>query len=511
MKNRKLTAEDRRKMDNHRLKTKMEAEATRSKRLKRMASFLMLLIFSVVAVSVSAADFSKLKTQNKGSVTMASVTVAMAVALPAFTKKGKDGADEFVELKGEDLTTFMKDAEPEQIGEYMTAKQAHYQKVYEDALKDKASKEDLQKALDEVRQSNSDLAKSVLDGIKQHNLLMKKAIDSSKHKDSYSEKAAEIKTHLDAMKALASKTSNTEITLKALTTRSIIVGNEEATTLPDIGQLATRKLSLYDLFPKITINSGTHNGIIRYYDWDEATKVRAAAAVAEAAAFPESTAAFKAYTIPMQKIGDTLPVTEEFFEDEQLFAAELEMFLKINVALEIDRQLALGDGTGNQIIGIIASVPVYVPVASGIPDANIYDLAVKVGESITKTGGSKFSPNFMLMNITTINRMKLKKDGFNNYMLPPFVSDDGKNVAGMVVVESNIFPDGTAVIGDNRFGRIYEMGGVVISRGEVNAQFTSDEMTLKARKRMLFLIRNCDQRGFAYVSDIDAALVTLQS
>ena len=84
----------------------------------------------------------------------------------------------------------------------------------------------------------------------------------------------------------------------------------------DIGQLGVKRRALYDFFPKVQVGNGNHNGTIAYIDWDEDTTVRAAAIVAEGATFPESTAKFAEYTKKLQKIGDTLPVTEEFMEDE---------------------------------------------------------------------------------------------------------------------------------------------------------------------------------------------------
>jgi hypothetical protein len=93
--------------------------------------------------------------------------------------------------------------------------------------------------------------------------------------------------------------------------------------------------------------------------------------------------------------------------------------------------------------------------------------------------------------------------------MPPFVSRDGSIVDGLTVIECNIFDSDTIVVGDRRFARIYEMGGIEITRGLVNAQFTSDEMTLKARKRMAFLIRAADKGGFLKCTNIASALTEL--
>lgn len=395
------------------------------------------------------------------------------------------------------MFTYKNEAElaamtPEQRDSYATEKRAHeaatLKSQIEEATKNNASKaeiEELRETLKQIQESASaQTAKS----------------------ESVEKQLADNK---ELLKAIASGTSAKEVVIKALTNRASVQLTQQAYDLPDIGQLATRKLSMYDVFPKLNLSGSNDNGTIRYYDWDEDTIVRAAASVAEGALFPESTAKFKRYSLPIQKIGDTLPVTEEFFEDENMFAAELGMFLEVNVNLAIDTQLADGDGTSNTLVGLKASVPAYTAPEAGIQDASIYDLIVKVREAITATGGSKYSPDVVFMNITDINKMKLKKDDLNNYIMPPFATVGGQVVDGITVIESNNITANSLVLGDRRYARIYERGGLVLSKGLVGTQFTEDEMTLKARKRLAFLIRNADKGGWRKVTDIDAALVTL--
>lgn len=324
--------------------------------------------------------------------------------------------------------------------------------------------------------------------------------------------AEEIKEQKETLKSIG-KGGREEIELKALTTRASIDGNAHAFDLPEIGQLSTRELSMEQIFPTITVGESNNNGVIRYIDWDEDTIARAAAAVAEGAAFPESTAKMKKYQLDLKKIGDTLTVTEEFFEDEQMAAAELQMFLQTNVALEIDEEIALGDGTGNHLTGLVASVPEYtLPAAGDVQDGNIFDLIVKVKGQITTGGGSKFKPDVCLVPFGTKSKMLAKKDLNNNYVVPSFVTISGNSIVvdGLQVIETNILEGEVAmVIGDRRFGKIYAKSGVMISEGRVNAQFVEDELTLKARKRLLFLIRNCDKKGFRKVTDLDAALTAI--
>ena len=315
----------------------------------------------------------------------------------------------------------------------------------------------------------------------------------------------EIKENKESIKAIASGDKKAEVELKALSNRASIANNTEAIRLSDIGQLGVKRRALYDFFPKVQVGNGNHNGTIAYIDWDEDTTVRAAAIVAEGATFPESTAKFAEYTKKLQKIGDTLPVTEEFMEDEVLASSELSKFIGINVNTVIDTKIAVGAGGANDVEGLYTASPAYTPVASSIPDANIKDLVRKMRTAIVKTRGSKYAPNFVAANSDTIDRYFLKKDGENNYM---FDSETG-TIAGLAIVEDNNLADNTLVVGDGRYGTIYEKGGVVLSEGYSGTQFVGDMKTIKARVRMLFLIRNVDKTGFLKCTNITTALATL--
>jgi len=316
--------------------------------------------------------------------------------------------------------------------------------------------------------------------------------------------AEEIKANKEALKAIA-KGGNSEIVVKADTVRASIATDPSGLFLDGIGQLQRVKRSLYDLFRKVPVSSGNHSGVIRYIDWDEATTVKAAASVAEGVAFAESTAKFKGYSLSLQKIGDSLPVSEEFFEDDVMAAAELDMFLSTNVEDKIDSQIVIGDNTGTNLKGLVSSVPAYTAAASGITDANIYDLVAKVSESITSVGGAKYAPDFVALNIADINKLKLKKDSTNNYV---FNFNDPR-IASINIIEDNNVVANTMYVGDSRFAKIYEMGGVVVSKGFNGTDFAEDMMTLKARKRLALLIREADKTGFRKVASISAALTTL--
>ncbi len=415
-------------------------------------------------------------------------------------KQVKGITEEQLKEKGsEELVTLLKEYQ-----QYCNAE-------YEKAVKAKASKEDLQNILDESNKSIDSRFNEFKEVIVDLGTKVKAGMgNASERKQTLVEEITEKKEAIK--KLLNSVPGNGDILIKALTNRAAISDNDAAVDLPDVGRLPNKRLTVYESLPKITVGRGTHNGTIRYYDWDNSTTVRAAEMVAEGAAFPESTAKWQKYTKDLKKVGDTIPVTEEFFEDEVLFSAELEWFLRTNVDIKINEQLTVGDDTGENMEGLYTAATAYSASAAGITDASIYDLIVKVSESITSIAGSKYLPNVAYMNISDINKYRLKKDGENNYILPPFVSENGRNIDGVTIIENNDLTANTMVMGDSRFARIYEMEGTSISRGTKGDQFVEDEITLKARRRMLLLVRNIDKVfGWRKVTSISAALTTLAS
>lgn len=365
-----------------------------------------------------------------------------------------------------------------------------------------------QEAAKQVAEAIKELpTKADIDALKEVNRVQGETITELKEKGSKKDKTFslvdEVKEKKQSIKDLV-KGQGKEVALKAATVRASITDSNSQLVLPGITQLGVKNRGLYDIFRKVTVGDGNHAGKVTYTDWDEATTVRAAAMVAEGAVFPESTAKFQSYSIDLKKIGDTLPVSEEFGEDEVSAAAELDMFLRVNMQTKEDDILVNGDGLANNIKGLKASIPAFVPVASGIPAPNIYDLVKKVKTDITFNRGSKYQPDFVVMNDNVADLLHLEKDANENYIFP-----DKMNIGSIMIVIDNNLVDNELIVGDSRYATIYEKGGVTLERVYVNAQAIEDMVTLKARKRLLFLIKNGDSTGFRKVTSVSAALTTL--
>tara|TARA_R100000951_G_scaffold116799_1_gene131155 strand:+ start:4649 stop:5917 length:1269 start_codon:yes stop_codon:yes gene_type:complete len=379
-----------------------------------------------------------------------------------------------------------------------------------EAIKGKASKKEVEAMITEATKGLVDfVSKEDYDELKQALVTQGETITAMKNTGNAPEKkvtlSEEIKENKDNIRAIVKGDRSKEVVLKATVSSTSISNNASGYFLPNVGQLDRKDRGLYNVLPKITIPEGQDAGTIRYLDWDNATTVKAAATVAEGGSFAESTATFQYYNISLKKIGDTLPVVEEFGEDNALAAAELNRFLSTNVEDVVDTQLATGNNTGNNLKGLTASATAYTPAASGITDANLKDLGTKMVESVSATLGKKYRYDIAVMNLTTFNTYALKKDSQNRYL---FDEETGM-IAGLIPVIDASMASNTMIVGDRRYATIYEKAGLVLSEGYTGTDFTDDIKRIKARKRIQLLVRTADAKAFIYSDDVAADIATL--
>ena len=298
---------------------------------------------------------------------------------------------------------------------------------------------------------------------------------------------------------------NVEFNLKTEVTRASVSNTTMAMRLPGLGEIPYLGTVMSGLFRHVTVTPSS-NGVVRYYDQQSIT--RNAAPTAESAVKPESAISWIERTLNLEKIADSIPVTKEAFTDVGFIRGEIDRLLNVNLALKVDQQLWDGTGGSPEINGVYTTATAYTP-AGLVANANIYDLILKVKTDISNNKQSKYVANVVVMNPLDIERYKLSKGTDGHYVLPPFVSADGMLIAGLRVVESSQVDANTLLVGDFRWGTIYDLEGVDIQMGFINDQFIQNAMTILAEQRLGLLIRTVDVTAFRKVTDIDTAITTI--
>ena len=306
---------------------------------------------------------------------------------------------------------------------------------------------------------------------------------------------------------------------KTIVERASVSSSTMAIRLPGIGQLATRNLVMDQVFPTVNLSEADvkeSNGVIRYMDVNSET--RNAAETAEKGTKPESAISGIERTAALQVIADTIPVTKQAYRSLGFVAGEIDRLLRRSHALRKDQQLYSGDGNAPNIKGIYtystAATLANLPNAGGLVDPNLYDLianlAVYISNGDAATGKQgKYMANVVLMNPADILKYKLAKAVDGHYILPPFISADGKVIDGVRVVETSVVTKGTLVLGDFNYGTIYQSEDLVIEMGWINDQFIKNQWTIRAEQELMLLVRNADLDAFTKITDIDAAVASL--
>lgn len=301
--------------------------------------------------------------------------------------------------------------------------------------------------------------------------------------------------------------------LKTQVVRSAVSGSTMAMRLTEIGQLPYLGMKMSQLFRHAQVDASS-NGVIRFYD--QAAITRAAAPTAEGAAAPESVISWIERLLKVEKITDSIPVTKEAWRQIYFIQSEIDRLLNLNLPLKEDQQLWAGTGATPEITGVYTNstaVNIAARVADNsikaVPFANIYDLIASMRVLIMNSKQSKYMPNIVVMNPSDILAYKLIKDQFGRYLIPGFVSADGKNIDGCEVVESSQVTADTLLVGDSRYGTIYDDGGIELEMGHINDQLVKGAMTIMATKFETLLIRNVDADAFLKCTNITASVNAL--
>jgi HK97 family phage major capsid protein len=317
----------------------------------------------------------------------------------------------------------------------------------------------------------------------------------------------------EAIKTAIKQKAHMEMQFKTAVLRSSISSAYQGYQLPDIGQKAYAGTPLSSLFRKVT--GLFPDGIIRYTDQNTVT--RNSTTIAEQGTYPESVLNWITRTLTIEKIGDTIPVSEEALADLDFVEGEIRRLLEVGIALKEEQQLLAGTGTTPELKVAYVSASTFDSAAyTGYKpvSANIFDLARVLAVEIMNGKESKYRVTHIIVNPSDVLQMDLNKDDEGRYLIPPFavITPSGEvTIKGVKVIECPTLTANTCLVGDFNQGTIYEREGFTAELGYGDGQFITDMMTLKVRKREALLIRNIDAGAFLKSTDIATDLANITS
>lgn len=253
----------------------------------------------------------------------------------------------------------------------------------------------------------------------------------------------------------------------------------ESIRQPGFVEAPTRPIQLLDILPTAMIGMDT----VKYME--ETTRTHAAAEANEGAAYAESTFAFTERSVPVEKITDSLPVTDEQLEDALMIEGYINARLAFGVRQRLDSQCLIGNGTAPNLRGIlnVAGIQTQAKGADPVMDA-LYKAMVK----IRLIGRAMPTHHNIHPNDFQDIRLTRTADGIYIFGSPMDAGPD--RLWGLPVVQNDALTEGTALVGsfEPSWITLFERRGIDIAMGYVGTQFTAGLRTIRADMRAALVL-----------------------
>jgi HK97 family phage major capsid protein len=266
--------------------------------------------------------------------------------------------------------------------------------------------------------------------------------------------------------------------LKTLITTSAGLAPDSPRTA-DVVPLATRPIQILDLIPIDPVGVAT-------VKWMEKTTFTISAAeIAEAATYPESVYVWTERSAPVQKLADSIPVTDEQIDDVDQMASLLDADLRFGVRQKLDSQVINGTGTPPQIRGILNYAGIQTQARAADPH---FDAIFKAITKVRAVGRAE--PDAVAIHSTDFQTIRLTRTADGLYIMGNPDSPGSMRLFGLPVAINEVLTAGTALVGDfARYARLKERKGIEVQVGYTGTQFTEGKKTLRADVRVAMVVR----------------------
>lgn len=215
----------------------------------------------------------------------------------------------------------------------------------------------------------------------------------------------------------------------------------------------------------------------------------ATAMIAEEGVYPESAFGWTKATSQVKKVGHVTNVTEETLADADMLQTEIDTEMRYGLDKEVDAQVLLGDGIGENLDGLVPNATAFV-AAAGLPDANHID-RLRLG--ILQVALADYVSDTIILNPTDWAAIELIKKGASDasYVFGNPSTGTMPMLWGKTVVDTATMSAGEWLTGELAIAAtLYERSGVeVLISSEHSDNFVKDMLTMKARKRLAMAIK----------------------
>lgn len=261
--------------------------------------------------------------------------------------------------------------------------------------------------------------------------------------------------------------------MKALMSRTAGYG-PESLRAPGFVDAVTRPIQMLDIIPM----GMTSQAAYKYME--ETTRVHGADFAAEGAAAAESTFVFTEKSAPVEKVADSVPVTDEQLEDVDGMQAYIDGRLTFGVRQKFDATALIGTGVAPQLRGLKNTVGIQTQAKAADP---VPDAFFKAMTKVRVTGRS--IPTHHILHPTDWQGVRLMRTADGVYIWGNPSEAGPERLWGLGVVQNDADVAGTGYTGSFTPDCVsaFERKGVEVQVGFVGTQFLEGKRTIKASGR----------------------------
>lgn len=192
----------------------------------------------------------------------------------------------------------------------------------------------------------------------------------------------------------------------------------------------------------------------------------------------------------VKKVTAFIKVSKEMIADIPFMRNEIDTELMELVELKLDSQILSGDGTGDNLEGILQNATAWSAggFALTIPTPNEFDV---LRVAIAQIQGLEFNANYIVLHPEDCAKMELTKTSQGEYTYAmSYIVDGIVRVKSIPVIENTGVTAGTFLVGDFSKSNLRIREDLNVQVGYVNDDFTKNLMTILCEARAVHYVKS---------------------
>jgi len=199
-----------------------------------------------------------------------------------------------------------------------------------------------------------------------------------------------------------------------------------------------RRMVVRNLLPTIGVSSGSVEHP------KQTGRTNAAGMVAEGGLKPESSYAFELVTTPIRTIAHWVPASRQILDDAPQLQGLIDTELRYGLELKEEEQLLLGDGVGQNILGLVPQATAFSAPFT-VESATMIDT---IALAILQNSLAGFPADGIVVHPSDWMRMRLLKDTDGKYILGDPASNVAPQLFGLPVVPTESMAVDSFLVGN---------------------------------------------------------------